>query len=132
MAKPQPRVPAIYRDQFDPAREFVVRRGFRCNGVDLRAGKPFDKRSVTLRRLKGLFHSGQIAFPDFKHTLRSAERQTPTKPRAIGPERWIEHRGFGKYFVIVAGEPQGESMTKDAAKASGLEVRSRPRANRAA
>ena len=52
-----------FRDSFDPAQDFIVKRPIRLSGEDLKPGSVFDKTRVPLRRLRQLFDSKLLAYP---------------------------------------------------------------------
>lgn len=75
-----------YRDAFDPAQTFIIRRPLRLNGEDLQPGKPFDKTRVPLRRLRQLFDQRMLSYPT--ETGREWNKPPNPKRERLGDGTW--------------------------------------------
>ncbi len=70
---------SIYRDPFDPGKDFVVLRPMTVSGLDVQSGESFNKQLVTTRRLRQLFDQRYLAYP---HETPGQRRRTPHPRRA--------------------------------------------------
>ncbi len=71
-----------FRPPFDPDRNFITSKAMAVSGKRLGPGDPFDKASVTSRRLRQLYEQRTIQFTDDESRT---EGETPKRVVAIGP-----------------------------------------------
>lgn len=77
-----PRHTRNFRPPFDGTLAFVVLRGTKVNGVPIGAGDPFDKSSVSARRLEQLFEARTIGYA---HGQTLPDGRPRARPSAVGP-----------------------------------------------
>lgn len=94
-----------YRQQFDPARDFVIVRQIKLDGEVLEPGQTFRKTRVSIRRLRQLFDQRAVGYPN--ETGR--DRCRPPHPkRDILRKDWSDEQIAADNGVALEPKREGE------------------------
>lgn len=108
----------LNREPFSPDAQFVCLKPFVMGGVAYVAGSVVDTAEVELRRLRQMYEA-RIIDPAPRAQKAALLKPPVRQQEALAPSRRIEHRGFGRWYVLdESGNEVSGPLSKEEAEAA--------------